>query len=228
MEMTLNGVKVQVEEGWTILDAAKFYGVNIPTLCHFEGLSSYGSCRLCVVEIGRNEKSKLVVSCIHPVKEGLNVRTHSKRVVKTRKMIVELLVAKCPTSKVIQDLASELGVTKVRFKAKNENCILCGLCVRMCEEQMDAKAIGFTGRGIKKKITTPFDAKSEKCRTCGACMWICPACQLRCQGPDAPTTLCSGCLNFSPSCLEIYEDAQCYLDPCVACLEDKKPKKEHK
>jgi coenzyme F420 hydrogenase subunit beta len=228
MEMTLNGVKVQVEEGWTILDAAKFYGANIPTLCHFEGLSPYGSCRLCVVEIGKGDRSKLVVSCIHPAKEGLNVRTHSKRVVKTRKMLVELLVAKCPTSKVIQDLAAELGVTKVRFKPKNEDCILCGLCVRMCEEQMDAKAIGFTSRGIKKKITTPFDAKSEKCRTCGACMWICPACQLRCHGPDPPTTLCSGCLNFSPSCLEIYEDAQCYLDPCVACLEDKKPRRSVK
>ena len=73
MEMTLNGVNVQVEESWTILDAAKFYGANIPTLCYFEGLSPYGSCRLCIVEIGKDQKSKLVVSCIHPVKEGLNV-----------------------------------------------------------------------------------------------------------------------------------------------------------
>ena len=133
MEMTLNGVKVQVEEGWTILDAAKFYGANIPTLCHYEGLSPYGSCRLCVVEKGKGDKSKLVVSCIHQVKEGLKVRTHSQRVIKTRKMLVELLVAKCPTSKVLQDLAAGLGVTKVRFKPKNEDCILCGLCVRMCE-----------------------------------------------------------------------------------------------
>ena len=118
----------------------------------------------------------------------LKIRTHSQRVIKTRKMLVELLVAKCPTSKVLQDLAAELGVSRVRFKPKNEDCILCGLCVRMCKEQMDAQAIGFTSRGVKKKITTPFDAKSEKCRTCGACIWICPACQLRCQGPDPPTT----------------------------------------
>ena len=228
MEMTLNGIKVQVEDGWTILDAAKFYGANIPTLCHFEGLSPYGSCRLCVVEIGKGDWSKLVVSCIHPVKEGLTVRTHSSRVVKARKMLVELLVARCPSSKVIQDLASKLGVDKVRFKPKNDDCILCGLCVRMCEEQMDAKAIGFVNRGEKKKITTPFDIKSDKCRTCGACIWVCPACQLRCQGPDAPTTLCSGCLNFSPPCVDQYGDALCYMDPCVACVKDKKPNSSKK
>ena len=224
MEITLNGIKVQVEEGWTILDAAKFYGANIPTLCHFEGLEPYGSCRLCTVEIGKGDKSKLVVSCIHPVKEGLIVRTHSPRVVKARKMLVELLIARCPSSKILQDLAAKLGVDKVRFKPKNEDCILCGLCVRMCKEQMDAEAIGFISRGVKRRITTPFDAKSEKCRTCGACEWICPACQLRCQGPDPPTTLCSGCLNFSPPCVDKYEDALCYQDPCAACLIDKKDK----
>ncbi len=228
MEITLNGVKVQVEEGWTILDAAKFYGANIPTLCYFEGLEPYGSCRLCTVEIGKGEKSKLVVSCIHPVKEGLHVRTHSPRVVKARKMLIELLIARCPTSKILQDLAAELGVTKVRFKPKNENCILCGLCVRMCKEQMDAEAIGFVGRGVKRRITTPFDLKSEKCRTCGACEWICPACQLRCHGPDPPTTLCSGCLNFSPPCVDKSEDIMCYMDPCVACFKEKEIKKEIK
>ncbi len=226
MEITLNGVKVQVEEGWTILDAAKFYGANIPTLCYHEGLSPYGACRLCVVEIGRGGRSKLVASCLHPVREGLNVRTHSERVVKARKMLVELLVARCPQSKILQDLASSMGIEKVRFKPKYDDCILCGLCVRMCEEQMDAKAIGFVSRGVKRRITTPFDIKSEKCRTCGACMYICPACQLRCQGPKADTVLCSGCLNISPSCLEKYEDTMCYMDPCVACLKEKEGNKK--
>jgi len=226
MEITLNGIKVQVEEGWTILDAAKFYGANIPTLCYHEGLSPYGACRLCVVEIGRGDRAKLVASCLYPVKEGLNVRTHSQRVVKARKMLVELLVARCPQSKILQDLASSMGIEKVRFKPKYDDCILCGLCVRMCEEQMGAKAIGFVSRGVKRRITTPFDIKSEKCRTCGACMYICPACQLRCQGPEADTVLCSGCLNFSPSCLEIYEDTMCYMDPCVACLKEKEGTKK--
>ena len=220
MEIILNGVKVQVEDGWTVLEAAKFYGANIPTLCYHEGLSSYGACRLCVVEIGRGDRTKLVASCLYPVKEGLNVRTHSQRVVRARKMLVELLVARCSQSKVLQDLASSMGLEKVRFEPKNDDCILCGLCVRMCEEQMDAKAIGFVSRGVKRRITTPFDIKSEKCRTCGACIWICPACQIRCQGPEADTVLCSGCLNFSPPCVDKYEDAMCYMDPCVACVKD--------
>jgi NADH dehydrogenase/NADH:ubiquinone oxidoreductase subunit G len=221
MEITLNGIKIQVEDGWTLLDAAKFYGVNIPTLCYHEGLSPYGACRLCVVEIGKGDRSKLVASCLYPVKNELNVRTHSERVVKARKILVELLVARCPQSKILQDLASSMGIEKVRFSPKNDDCILCGLCIRICEEQMDAKAIGFVSRGIKRRITTPFDIKSEKCRTCGACIWICPACQLRCQGPEADTVLCSSCLNFSPPCVDQYEDAMCYMDPCVACLKDK-------
>ena len=228
VNIILNGLNLEVEEGWTILEVAKFYGINIPTLCYHEGLSPYGACRLCVVEIGKDDKTKLVASCLHPVKEGLNIRTHSERVIKARKMLIELLVARCPQSKVLQDLASSIGLEKVRFTPKYDDCILCGLCIRMCEEQMDAKAIGFVSRGVKRRISTPFDIKSDKCRTCGACIWICPACQLRCHGPDPPTILCSGCLNFSPSCLEIYEDAQCYLDPCVACLEDKKPKRSVK
>ena len=226
MEITLNGIKVQVEKNWTLLDAAKFYGVKIPTLCYHEGLSPYGACRLCIVEIGDRNKTKLVASCLYPVQDGLIVRTHSQRVVKARKLLVELLIARCPTSKVLQDLASEMGLEKVRFKPRYEDCILCGLCVRMCEEQMDAKAIGFVGRGVKKRITTPFDIKSEKCRTCGACIYICPACQLRCQGPEPPSVLCSSCLNFSPPCLDQYEDAMCYLDPCVACLKDKEENKK--
>jgi len=233
VNLRLNGVDVQVEEGQTLLEAARFYGIPIPTLCYHEGLSPYGACRLCVVEIGSDpQKSRLVTSCTYPAEEGLEVRTHSTRVIKARKMLVELLVAACPSSKTIQDLASQLGVTKVRFKPRNDDCILCGLCTRMCEEQMAAKAIGFVNRGVERKITTPFDIKSDVCRTCGACIYICPACQLRCQGPEPPTTLCSGCLNLSYPCLDLYEDAQCYMDPCAACLlkeaEEKKQKREVK
>ena len=104
MEITLNGIKVQVEKNWTLLDVAKFYGVKIPTLCYHEGLSPYGACRLCIVEIGERNKTKLVVSCLYPVQDGLIVRTHSQRVVKARKLLVELLIARCPTSKILQDV----------------------------------------------------------------------------------------------------------------------------
>ncbi len=225
LKLKLNGVDVQAEEGWTLLETARFYGLPIPTLCHYEGLSPYGACRLCLVEIGTGPNAKLVSSCTYPAEEGLEVRTHTRRVSAARKMVVELLLATCPDSKTIQDLAASMEVQKTRFKVRHDDCILCGLCVRMCSEQMSGKAIGFVNRGETRKITTPFDIRSEECRLCGGCMYICPACQLRCQGPDAPGVVCGSCLNVSPVCLEEYEDALCYLDPCCQCLKEEVKKK---
>ncbi|HOH32059.1 MAG TPA: 2Fe-2S iron-sulfur cluster-binding protein, partial [Candidatus Hydrogenedentes bacterium] len=217
--MTLNGLEVSVETGMTILDAARFFGFPIPTLCHMEGLSPYGACRLCVVEIGDAPQSKLVSSCTYPVEEGLIVRTASARVLRARKMILELLLASCPQSKVIQDLASEHDIRQQRFRQEHEDCILCGLCVRMCEEQMMAKAIGFRGRGEKRSIGTPFDIHSEVCRLCGGCIYVCPACQLRCTYTEPDKAICGGCVNISPPCVEkdSYDDMMCYMAPCVAC-----------
>ena len=219
INLKMNGLTITVEEGTTILEAAQFMGFPIPTLCHMEGLSPYGACRLCVVEIGEGTKSKLVTSCTSLVQEGLNVRTASTRVVKARKMIVELFLATCPQSKIIQDIASELGVRQQRFKQEHEDCILCGLCVRMCEEQMMAKAIGFRGRGDHRSIGTPFDIKSEVCRLCGGCIYVCPACQLRCTFTEPDKAICGGCANLTPPCLEKenFENMMCYMDPCVAC-----------
>lgn len=208
MTIILNGLKIEVEEYWTLLEAAKFYGTEIPTLCYREGLSSYGACRLCLVEIGEGNKSKLVTSCTYPVQEGLIVRTDSKRAIEQRLMLIELMLASTPQSKTIQDLAAKHGVTKVRFKQEHEDCLLCGLCVRMCEEQMQAKALGFAGRGKKRRVTTPFDMKSDMCRTCGACMYICPACQLRCQGTEPPGVVCGSCLSMAPTCLEYYGEVK--------------------
>ncbi len=221
----MNGLEVQAEEGSTILDVAKFYGLEIPTLCYNEGLTPFGGCRLCVVEIGEGLKSKLVSSCTYPVEEGLVVRTDTARAWKSRRMMIELMLAMAPGSKVLQDMASKYGVTQVRFKPRNEECVLCGLCTRICAEQMDAQAIGFQQRGHKRKISTPFDMRSDVCRLCGACMYICPACQLRCQGPQAETVLCNSCLTMAPSCLEHYDDLQCWMydaGRCGTCVQDKK------
>lgn len=219
INLTINGLPVSVEKGSTILEVARFYGFPIPTLCHKENLSPYGACRLCVVEIGEGTGAKLVSSCTYPVEEGLKVRTASERVVKARKMIIELLLASCPQSKVIQDLASRHTVRQQRFKQEYETCILCGLCVRMCAEQMMAKAIGFRGRGKDKSIGTPFDMRSEECKLCGGCMYICPACQLRCTYTQPEKAICGGCANLSPPCLEKeqFDDMMCYMSPCVAC-----------
>lgn len=219
VNLTINGLVVSVEDGATILEAAQFLGFPIPTLCHMEGLSPYGACRLCVVEIGEGEKSKLVSSCTYKVEEGLKVRTASRRVLRARKMVIELLLASCPQSKVIQDLASKFDVRQQRFKQEHEDCILCGLCVRMCEEQMMAKAIGFRGRGENRSIGTPFDIKSDVCRLCGGCIYVCPACQLRCTFNEPEKAICGGCANLSPPCVEHeqFHDMMCYMDPCVAC-----------
>jgi bidirectional [NiFe] hydrogenase diaphorase subunit len=219
IKLKINGLDVSVEKGSTLLEAARFIGFPIPTLCHMDGLSPYGACRLCVVEIGEGPKAKLVSSCTYPAEEGLCVRTASERVLKARRIILELLLASCPQSKIIQDLASAHGIRRQRFRQEYEDCILCGLCVRMCEEQMMAKAVGFRGRGENRSIGTPFDIKSDVCRLCGGCMYVCPACQLRCTYAEPEKAICGGCANLSPPCVEKeqFNDMMCYMSPCVAC-----------
>jgi coenzyme F420 hydrogenase subunit beta len=140
-------------------------------------------------------------------------------VVRARKIVIELLLGTCPQSKTIQDLASAYDVRRQRFRQEYDDCILCGRCVRMCEEQMMAKAIGFRSRGEKRTIGTPFDAKSDVCRLCGGCMYVCPACELRCTYNQPEKAVCGGCANLSPPCLEKegFDDMMCYMSPCVAC-----------
>jgi len=217
--LRINGLDVSVEQGSSLLEAAEFLGFPIPTLCHLDGRSAYGACRLCVVEIGEGPKAKLVSSCTYPAEEGLKVRTTSSRVLRARRMVLELLLASCPQSKTIQDLASAHGIRRQRFKQEYEDCILCGLCVRMCAEQMMAKAIGFRNRGEKRSIGTPFDMKSDVCRLCGGWIYVCPACQLRCTYTEPEKAICGGCANLSPPCVdkEQFNDMMCYMSPCVAC-----------
>jgi bidirectional [NiFe] hydrogenase diaphorase subunit len=221
--LMINGVEVTVPDDMTLLEAARFLGFPIPTLCHMEGLSPYGACRLCLVEIGDAPNSRLVTSCTFPVQPGLKVRTASSRVLRARRMVIELLLASCPQSKTIQDIASAHNVRQQRFRQEYEDCILCGRCVRMCEEQMMAKAIGFQGRGQKRAIGTQFDVKSATCRLCGGCIYICPACQLRCTYSDPTKVICGGCANLAPPCVEKeqFDDMMCYMKPCVACEIDK-------
>jgi len=219
IHITMNNVPVSAEEGSTLLEAARSMGFPIPTLCNMEGLSPYGACRLCVVEIGEGKRAKLVSSCTYPAEEGLRVRTASSRVIRARRMILELLLASCPQSKTIQDLAAAHGIRQQRFKQEHEDCILCGLCVRMCKEQMMAGAIGFRGRGQNRSIGTPFDMPSDACRFCGGCMYVCPACQLRCTYTEPEKAICGGCENIRVPCLQKdgFDDMMCFMDPCVAC-----------
>jgi len=170
----IDGREVIGEEGQTILQVAQQYNVNIPTLCYHRALSPAGACRLCTVEVSDGRRSRLVTSCNYPVWRDIEVRTNSERVIKGRRMIVELLLARCPGVKVLQDLAREYGIEAPRFPLETDDCILCGLCTRMCEERMGVSAISLTGRGVELEVDTPFHLHSDVCRTCGACALVCP------------------------------------------------------
>ena len=175
--LEIDGRQVSAKKGMTLLEAARSVGINnIPTLCYHPALAPFGACRICSVEITRRGKSRIVASCVYPVEEGLTVKTRSDRVVRERKMLIELLLARTPKAKAIQDLAHEYGVGETRFKTEDEDnlCILCGLCARVCEERMGRSAITFVGRGIDKKVDTPFHIQTEDCMACGACVSVCP------------------------------------------------------
>ena len=174
IELTIDGKKNEFPEGKTLLECIESTGIKIPTLCYHKALTPYGACRLCVVEVTQGQRTTIQASCTYPATNGLTVNTHTERIIKSRKMILELLLARCPDSKEIQKIAEEYGVKETRFKKKNEDCFLCGLCVRMCNERMGISAINFVNRGPHKKVSPPFDAVSDVCQTCGACAFICP------------------------------------------------------
>lgn len=198
VELTIDGIPTTVPRGMTVLEAARSLGIVIPTLCYDPGLTPYGACRLCMVEVVKGNRSSLEASCTLPALDGQVIITNSERVTKARKIILELLLATCPTSKRLQDLASNFGVNKVRFKIKDKGCILCGLCVRYCKEQMQSGGIGFVGRGTSRRVATAFGDTPEECRNCGGCEWICPVCERACTADSLINGLCGGCQNHVP------------------------------
>ncbi len=173
VEVIINEKKV--EEGTKLINAIEKAGFSVPILCYHKVLSPYGACRLCLVEVKTPGRAPaLQASCSYPVHEGIEVLTDTERVKKARIMVAELLLARCPDSDLIKTIAYAHGVKEPRIRKKNDDCIYCGLCVRMCEERMGRSAIGFTGRGPRKKLEPPFGKHNEMCWTCGACNFICP------------------------------------------------------
>ena len=215
IEIIIDGKEIEVEKGTTILEAAEELGIYIPTLCYSESLTPYGACRLCTVEItqrGRS-RSKMVTACNYPIKEEIEVKTSTERVKRIRKMIVELLLARCPGVKTIRDLAEEMGIKEPRFRKEDNDCILCGLCVSACSE-MGMNAISFVGRGVDREVDTPFLVAPDACIGCGLCAYVCPTTAIEIEEREGvreikkfhvslPLERCKICGNFFAPKVEI-------------------------
>lgn len=204
LTIEVNNRKIEAKSGEMLLDTLKRNGITVPTLCHMENLFPTGACRMCVVEV-EGERA-LVPSCAYPVRDGMKVQTHSPRALRARKTIIELLLANHPDDCLycvrsghcdLQGLANELGVRERRYSGgKNEyhvdssnpsivrdpaKCILCGKCVRVCEEVQAVAAIDFVGRGSKTMVGTAFSEglNVSSCINCGQCIMVCPTGALR-------------------------------------------------
>jgi heterodisulfide reductase subunit A len=181
IKFTIDGQEYEAKEGQTVLEVARRAGVHIPTLCYHPALEPYGACRLCTVEIRWGRRVSLETACTYPARDGIQVETMSEAVVKARRMILELMLARCPNVPVVQDLAREYDIEKSRFETEDpdEDCILCGLCVRICNEVVGSGAINFSDRGITRVVGPPFLQKTRACIGCGACAIVCPTWAIR-------------------------------------------------
>ena len=177
VNLTVDGKNISAPKGTMLLEAIRGAGISIPTLCAHEAVSRSGACRMCVVEIKKGNRTRIVTSCLYGVEEGLVVNTKSDRVLNVRRLVMELLLARCPESEVIQKMAKELCVEpQARYVSDTDKgkCILCRSCVRVCEEVVGVSAIGLFARGSHKTVGTPYNEKSDVCIGCGACVYVCP------------------------------------------------------
>jgi len=174
--LEIDGMKVTIEDGKTVLEAARKAGIPIPTLCYHEELEPFGACRFCMVEITKGKRKRLVASCVYPAEDGLIVKTNTERVREIRRMILELLLPIAPAGP-LRELAKRYGVEKSRFQSdeiRPTHCTLCGMCVRYCNEVMKYDAVSFVGRGVYKAVALTPEAW-DLCVFCRKCYTICEA-----------------------------------------------------
>jgi len=176
LQVKINDKLVSIQYGTTVLEAAKKIGIEIPTLCYHPALEPYGVCRVCIVEMRRGKRTRIVTACNYPIQEeGLEFFTNSERIQKDRRTVIEMLLARCWDSPVIREFAAKFGIYDTDLeKTKDEQCILCGLCVNVCRDLIGQSAIGFESRGVERKTMTPFHKPSDACIGCGACVYVCP------------------------------------------------------
>jgi len=175
VKIKIDGHAIEMEEGAYVLEGARNLGIYIPTLCYYPYMTPYAACRICAVE-ARDGKgwSKIVTACNYPVWEGLEVYTSTPRVMNARRVNLEMLMSRCAPVPILQQLAEQFGIDKPRWGTGEDTCILCGLCVRVCDEVVGAHALAFSDRGIYRKVDTPFGGQSDDCILCGACAKVCP------------------------------------------------------
>ncbi len=221
INLTINGAKIQTPKGSNVLDTALEYGICIPHLCHMKDLTPTGVCRLCIVELVEDGRSKVTTSCTLEAKEGMTILAHTDKILKTRKNIAEMLVAEAPNSRAIQDIAARCGVTRVRFPFRNNNCVLCGRCVRVCGEVWQSKSLGFVGRGKDRHAALPFSSRPDFCKRCWSCSELCPMTITPCDGPmeKGDEYLCVKCESQLTMVLESPDTCvQCRLGEGFGCI----------
>ena len=233
MYIKIDGKYYKGNEGETLLELAKRNNIDIPSLCHKKGFEGLGRCRLCLVEVKEGRRTKVVSSCVYPIKDGIEVFTNTEKIIRMRKDIILLLLFRTPNNEDIKKLAKEYNV-KAPERYLNideeENCILCGLCVKACEK-LGTHAISLVNRGTTKKVSTPYDDASKDCIGCGACAQVCPTDAISLVEHDGKRTIwnrnfnlvkCSRCgkyytteeaLGFIDAKLGV-EDGECFCEDC--------------
>jgi len=189
ISLTIDGTTTQVPDGTTLLEAAKLLKIKIPTLCYHPWLKPFGACRLCVVEVRSGSRHEVVTACNTPCVEGMVVSTDAQLVRDIRRLTLELMLARWPNVPILRKLAEEVGLERPRFTSpqrdeREDACILCLRCVRICEEVVGASAIGYQDRGMQRRVVTPFDRESEACVACGACAHVCPTHHIKFEAED--------------------------------------------
>jgi NADH dehydrogenase/NADH:ubiquinone oxidoreductase subunit G len=172
--LNIDGKEVKARPGMTVLQAAQEAGVYIPTLCHHEKLEAFGGCRLCMVEVESRGWTSYVVSCLYPVAKDIVVRTRSPKVDNIRKVLIEELMAHAPDAPELVKLAEEYGADRNRFEREASFCILCGLCVRYCDEVKQKNAVSFFDNGSVREIKFVPEVAKTECWECQECFALCP------------------------------------------------------
>lgn len=171
-KVTIDGIICDAEAGEMILQVATRNNIFIPTLCHSDALPGLACCRLCIVEVGKEDSFSTVSSCIYPINSNLEVKTNSDKIRKIRREILKLILNKTKPNMKLEELAIEYGLLDY-ISGINEECIMCGLCFNACKI-IGSNSIWSISRGTDKKVGTPFNKASESCIGCAVCASVCP------------------------------------------------------